>query len=234
MNRFLTNKIRYFLDELIPPFIRDNKFFMYPFFFYWFKGKNISLMMNFKTEILKISDSELSNIYSNLDSRSRDRDTDLNSKTIKKIISIINPKSKTLIDVGCGNGFLIEKIKLPLSKFGCDVFDEKKFKTNQSFNYSTQNIKSMKFKDNYFDTVICCHTIEHIPDINTAINELKRIAKKEIIIVVPKQKFYFYTLDLHLHFFPDKFSIINLIRLKNYILYEIDGDWLYIGYLDKS
>ena len=97
MNRFLTNKVRYFLDELIPPFIRDNKFFMYPFFFYWFKGKNISLMMNFKTEILKISDNELSNIYSNLDSRSRDRKTDLNSRTIRKILSIINPKSKTLI-----------------------------------------------------------------------------------------------------------------------------------------
>ena len=70
----------------------------------------------------------------------------------------------------------------------------------KTFNYSTQNIKNLKFKDSFFDTVICCHTIEHIPDINSAVNELKRIAKKEIIIVVPKQRFYFYTLDLHLHF----------------------------------
>ena len=232
MKRSLTNKIRYILDELIPPFIRDNKFFMYPLFYYWFKGKNISLMMNFKSEILKISDDELMNIYSNLESRSRDRKTDLNKNTIKKINSIISTRSENLIDVGCGNGFLLNEIKLPLSKFGCDVFDESKFKNHQDFNYSTQNIKNLKFKDSFFDTVICCHTIEHIPDIKSAVNELKRIAKKEIIIVVPKQRFYFYTLDLHLHFFPDRFSIINLIGLNRYTLFEIDGDWLYIGYLN--
>ena len=232
MNRSLTNRIRYILDELIPPFVRDNKFFMYPFFYYWFKGKDISLMMNFKTEILKISDNELIDIYSNLDSRSRDRKTDLNNKTIKKINSIISTNSENLIDVGCGNGFLLNKIKLPLSKFGCDVFEEDKYKNNQTFNYSTQNIKRLKFKDSFFDTVICCHTIEHIPDINSAVNELKRIAKREIIIVVPKQRFYFYTLDLHLHFFPDRFSIINLMGLNKYNLFEIDGDWLYIGYLN--
>ena len=232
MNRSLTNRIRYILDELIPPFVRDNKFFMYPFFYYWFKGKDISLMMNFKTEILKISDNELIDIYSNLDSRSRDRKTDLNNKTIKKINSIISINSENLIDVGCGNGFLLNKIKLPLSKFGCDVFEEDKYKNNQTFNYSTQNIKRLKFKDSFFDTVICCHTIEHIPDINSAVNELKRIAKREIIIVVPKQRFYFYTLDLHLHFFPDRFSIINLMGLNKYNLFEIDGDWLYIGYLN--
>ena len=221
------------MDEIIPPFIRDHKLFMYPFFYYWFKGKNISLMMNFKKEILKISDYELMDIYSNLDSRSRDRETDLNTKTIKKILSIINPKSNSLIDVGCGNGYLLKKINFPLSKFGCDVFDEDKFKDDESFNYSKQNIKNISFKDSYFHTVVCCHTLEHIPDINTAINELKRIARNEIIIVVPKQKFYFYTLDLHLHFFPDRFSLVNLIGLKNYTLCEIDGDWLYIGYLDK-
>ncbi len=220
------------MDELIPPFVRDNKFFMYPFFYYWFKGKDISLMMNFKTEILKISDHELIDIYSNLDSRSRDRKTDLNNKTIKKINSIISTDSENLIDVGCGNGFLLNKIKLPLSKFGCDVFKEDKYKNNQTFNYSTQNIKRLKFKDSFFDTVICCHTIEHIPDINSAVNELKRIAKREIIIVVPKQRFYFYTLDLHLHFFPDRFSIINLMGLNKYNLFEIDGDWLYIGYFN--
>ena len=205
---------------------------MYPFFYYWFKGKNITLMMNFKAEILKISDEELMNIYSDLESRSRDRKTDLNNNTIKKINSIISSESENLIDVGCGNGFLLNKIKLPLSKFGCDVFDENKYKNSQTFNYSTQNIKNLKFKDSFFDTVICCHTIEHIPDIKSAVNELKRIAKKEIIIVVPKQRFYFYTLDLHLHFFPDRFSIINLIGLKRYTLFEIDGDWLYVGYLN--
>ena len=47
----------------------------------------MSIMMNFKTEILNIPDSELLNIYLNLESRSRDRETDLNNNTIKTLRS---------------------------------------------------------------------------------------------------------------------------------------------------
>ncbi len=37
------------------------------------------------------------------------------------------------------------------------------------------------------------------------------IIRKELIIVVPKRRYYFYILDLHLHFFPDRFLLINLM-----------------------
>ncbi|MFM2048604.1 MAG: hypothetical protein RI955_1152, partial [Bacteroidota bacterium] len=41
MNRSLTNTIRFILDECIPPLIRDSRWFMYPFFYIWYKGKKV-------------------------------------------------------------------------------------------------------------------------------------------------------------------------------------------------
>jgi hypothetical protein len=48
MNRRLTNTIRFVMDELLPPIIRDNKYFMYPFFYIWYKGNNVKVHMEFK------------------------------------------------------------------------------------------------------------------------------------------------------------------------------------------
>ena len=51
MNRGLTNAIRFVMDELIPPFIRDSKVFMYPFYLFAYRGKNIKEVMQFKTKV---------------------------------------------------------------------------------------------------------------------------------------------------------------------------------------
>src|ERR1035438_10467524 len=51
MKREITNTVRYLIDNWLPPVIRDNKFFMYPVFYYWFKGKNIDKIMNFKKDV---------------------------------------------------------------------------------------------------------------------------------------------------------------------------------------
>ena len=67
------------------------------------------------------------------------------------------------------------------------LFDEDKYKKV----YSKQDIKNLKFKDNFFDTVICCHIIEHIPDIYSAVNELKRIEKLKSLSLYRNKDFIF-------------------------------------------
>ncbi len=42
MNRKITNTIRFVLDELIPPIIRDSYWFMYPIFYIVYKGRILS------------------------------------------------------------------------------------------------------------------------------------------------------------------------------------------------
>ena len=80
-----------------------------------------------------------------------------------------------------------------------------------------------------YDTVICSHVLEHVLDINLAYTNLKKICKKRVIIVVPRERPYEYTFNGHIHFFPYKWSLINTIRPKNkFLIKDLNRDFLYI------
>ncbi len=210
INRFVTNKIRFFMDYFIPPFIRDSKLFMYPFFFIFFKGKNISKAMNFKSIVFKMNDDEITNFYRKIKCIANDRETDLNKKCVLKIQNSIE-EGENIIDIACGRGGLLKHLKKTKNCHltGLDVFDDLNIKGIQ---YQKGNIYKTNCKDNSFDTVISTHILEHLIDCKKAILELKRIAKIKLIICVPKQRYYYYTLDLHLNFFPYKEKLIHLNR----------------------
>lgn len=228
MNRRLTNTIRFIMDELLPPRLRDSRWFMYPFFHIWFKGKNVQTYMDFKDIAYELTEEEFTNVYKNLDCRASDRPTDLNTESINYMIRNLHPEAKTLLDVGCGRGHwlqtLAKRTKLKLT--GCDL---KTPKPDQRITYVQGSINKLPFPDNSFDIVTCHHTIEHLRDLPTAIAELKRIARKQLIIATPCQRCYFYTLDLHLQFFPIASTLSNAIGMKHFQLKEIHGDWVFIG-----
>jgi hypothetical protein len=60
---------------------------------------------------------------------------------------------------------------------------------------------------------------------------LKRIARKQLVITVPCQRYYYYTLDLHIHFFPLKSMLINAMGIDNHTCVNQAGDLVYIGLL---
>ena len=53
-----------------------------------------------------------------------------------------------------------------------------------------EDIFNLSFEDKYFDGVICSHTLEHILDYHTAINELMRVTKDDgfIYLRIPAYK----------------------------------------------
>src|SRR5262249_56906103 len=87
MNRKLTNTIRFVMDEIVPPFIRDSRVFMYPFYRYWFNGQNVSRVMDFKSYFHEMSDNEIQGLYCNLECRSIHRASDLNGESLDFILS---------------------------------------------------------------------------------------------------------------------------------------------------
>jgi ubiquinone/menaquinone biosynthesis C-methylase UbiE len=228
LKRGITNFIRKAMDEWLPPVIRDNRIFMYPFFWYWFKGKNIKLYMDFKVLSNHMSEEELAACYKNLDCRATDRPTDLNETSTKQLLKRISPTASTLLDVGCGRGYWLKLLqqKTGLQLMGCDVFD---FSHLSGIDYKKGTINQLPFEDKSFDIVTCHHTLEHIKDINAAVRELKRVARKQLMVVVPKQRYYYYTLDLHLHFFPLQHHLTNLIGLPDFECIDCNGDWCYIA-----
>lgn len=233
MNRSITNAIRYVMDNWMPPAIRDTRWFMYPFFHIWFKGKNVRLYMDFKDIAYGLTEEEFSEIYRNLDCLAYDRPTDMNMPSIKYLVESLDKSANTLLDVGCGRGFLLNYISehTNLKTTGCDLYD--KVDTLKKSDYKKGTIYKLPFEDNAFDVVTCSHTIEHLRELPEAIKELKRVARKQLIIVTPCQRYYFYTMDLHLNFYPIASYLQKEINIASNVCKNIQGDWVYLGNLNK-
>jgi len=159
--------------------------------------------------------------------------SDLSEICINEIMKNIEPIN--IIDVGCGNGFLLKKIRDKNKKIklnGSELTVNSKLRQNFKINNiklyekEIENIDQIKTK---FDTVICSHVLEHVLDINKAYFNLKKICRKKLIIVVPRERPYEHTFNGHIHFFPYKWSFINTIRPKNkFIIKDLQRDFLYI------
>ncbi|QSE97820.1 class I SAM-dependent methyltransferase [Fulvivirga lutea] len=233
MNRKFTNLIRYFMDEWIPPAIRDSKWFMYPFYWYAYKGKNLKSVMDFKSNAYKMSKEEFSDFYTKRDTRfSNSRPTDLSQKCIDFMFDQIGNTDQSLLDVGCGSGYFLEQAaKKGFATTGCDVIKGLKYEHS---NYVQANVESLPLDDNSFDIVTCSHTLEHVIDFETSINELKRVAKKLLIVVVPCQRSFYYTLDEHVRFFPYKGALEQAMKMQNFKCEKIWGDLVFIGKIENN
>ncbi len=228
MKREITNAVRYLMDNWLPPVIRDNKYFMYPVFYYWFNGKNIARIMNFKKDVFYMSNEEYTHLYETIETRSKGRPTDMNNASIEYITSHADKSAETMLDVGSGRGYFLnvmaERTSYKLT--GTDIYDNI---PGLKANYVKGYVEKLPFPDKSFDIVVCSHTVEHIINLKQAMDELKRVARKQLIIVTPCQKYNFYTLDLHVNFFPTKEMLNREIGMADFECTNIQGDWVYIG-----
>jgi ubiquinone/menaquinone biosynthesis C-methylase UbiE len=108
---------------------------------------------------------------------------------------------------------------------GVDIVLPSSTSSNPSF--IKAQITSLPFADGQFDTVVCTHTLEHIRDVGKALAEVKRVCAKRLIIVVPCQREYRYTFDLHIHFFPYEYKLRQLVGGQGEIK-KVNGDFLYL------
>src|SRR3546814_20784418 len=98
----------------------------------------------------------------------------------------------TALDVGCGTGYLLHVLagRRPEMKLtGVDfIIDSETRKRAEGISFHEANIERLPFPDKSFDTVICTHVLEHILDFRGALAELRRVAAKRLIIVVPRSE----------------------------------------------
>lgn len=228
LKRELTSKIRFILDEFLPPFVRDSKLFMIiPYKLLY--GDKSNIFMDFKVDAFDSSIDKFTKAYRTA-SEIPSRITDLNEACIKEILN--NVMSKSVLEIGCGNGYLAAKLSRKHRVTAVDIVINKKLiKRYSKIRFKKASIENLPFKKGSFDTVVCSHTLEHVQDIFLSISELRRVAKKRLIIVVPKQRPYRYTFDLHLHFFPYKYTLMTMMKSNQYVsrtCKELGGDLFYI------
>ena len=224
ISREVSGTINYLLDNVIPPVVRDARWFMVPLM-RAVLGTKYCHYMTFKEKLPELSENEIEEYYELLADTIIQRDTDLNKKSVSFIMD--NLVGEKIIDVGCGRGFLIEKIAAQGKNKLLHGFDYCLPKTPwRGAIYQKGSVLSLPYEDKSFDTVICTHVLEHIRDIQLAMYELKRISKDRLIIALPKQRAYKYTFDLHIHFFPYLFDVKRLIGNEKAKYCELGGDWL--------
>jgi 2-polyprenyl-3-methyl-5-hydroxy-6-metoxy-1,4-benzoquinol methylase len=101
-------------------------------------------------------------------------------------ISKINPY--ILLDIGCGDGSLIRKIKKKnkmIKTFGIDI-NPNVIKLNSIFKekiFSKQDLNKLSFKRNSFDTITCLDVLEHIKDLNSALSKIKSVIKENGFLI---------------------------------------------------
>ena len=210
LNRNLTNKIRFVLDQLLPPILRDSKTLMRILIGILYKDAALDFM-NFKEKAPFLTDEEYKAIYAKVAHANIDRETDCNKESIQTIIE--NIAGSSVLEVATGRGYLANKIaKKNYTVSATDmIIDPEVRHKYPRVHFEEAFVENLPYADKTFDTVVCTHCLEHVRDIPACMQELRRVAKKRLIIVVPMQRPYKYTFDLHINFFPYTHSFLQAI-----------------------
>ena len=211
MRRETVNKIRYVLEEWLPPVLRDSRPMRWLFRLHW--GRFIDDLERFREEVTTLSPQAYRSIYERMPRIQHETD---NSRACLDAIAARLLSGKA-VDVGCGTGYVVDFLsRQPALRntelYGVDFIIEPATKSRHpSIRFVEAPVEELPFPDGHFDTVVCTHVLEHVLDIRAAVTELRRICAKRLIIVVPLEREYRFTFNPHLHFFPYPHSFLRNI-----------------------
>lgn len=145
---------------------------------------------------------------------------------LNKIVDVIPSDVQTVLDIGCGNGYLINFL-----------LENKKYKKLVGLDISSKALRYIKtekilgdiinlpFQEDSFDLIVCSEIIEHLTeeDFIKAISEVQRVSKKYILITVPNKEILEHSFvrcpDCHCCFNSD-FHMRNFNKKKLEVLFD--------------
>ena len=101
----------------------------------------------------------------------------------------------SILDVGCGEGVLTEQWADKLGSgriVGIDLDDPKlkaEWEKRQRGNleYRVEDATNLSFADDEFDMATAIEVLEHVPDPERTVSEMARVAKKWLLVSVPRE-----------------------------------------------
>ena len=108
---------------------------------------------------------------------------------IKETIAMIPKDCSSILDLGCGDGRVTNRLINNFSYIcGLDSSEEalKHVKTEKKLG----RVDSLPFSDQSFDLILCSELLEHLtfPVYPKALKEIERVARKYILITVPNRQ----------------------------------------------
>jgi ubiquinone/menaquinone biosynthesis C-methylase UbiE len=203
--------------------------------------------VDWRKKYQRLSDDEWKRAY---DEAWRHRSNNCVEETDTDLILAALGTQGSVLDVGTGIGTLaIRLAKAGFEVTGVDVSAEALIRAQEQAQRAHVEVRwregfaeSLPFPDKSFDYVTCCHTLEHVKDLYKATSELRRVAKKTVIVLTPKQKFRLYAENYHTQFFDRPEQLTAPLGIARFECREIDcidhknefqgKAFLYVGYLE--
>ena len=105
--------------------------------------------------------------------------------------------SRSVLDAGCGKGFVTRYLAdqdPTLRLTGVDVRQEAIAFAQDNFpgvaRFQTGSLYKLPFSDNSFDAVVCSEVLEYVHDVDRALQELKRVSRRYVLITAPNEPYY--------------------------------------------
>lgn len=115
-------------------------------------------------------------------------------KRIETIIELVAPQGKSIIEVGCNEGFVSKAL---LENGAARVvpvdYDHAMVqKSREIFDIETiqGDINALPFADGEFDVALGCEVLEHIYNPFGGLSELFRVAREKVVITVPVGEYW--------------------------------------------
>lgn len=171
-------------------------------------------------------------------------------KLINRLTNIRQPSFKNLLDIGCGTGEFLNTCKnAGYNVVGIEPSSEARRLAQDKYSLDVRTEESIKKFDNEsFDIITMWHVLEHVHRLNERVAELKRLLKKNgvLIVAVPNPnsfdaKFYkenwaAYDVPRHLYHFVYQ-DIKSLFENKSMEVREIlpmKFDSFYVSMLSEK
>jgi len=140
-----------------------------------------------------------------------------------QIDSVIKTKPGSVLEIGIGNGTVSDYLrKTGIQVTTCDS-------NKNLFPDVVADVRKLPFKDGFFDSVLACQVLEHIPfdDFEKALFELNRVSRKNVIISLPDTYYYAEgTLKIVIPFFERQIHfLINFPFLRKKIVNKEEHFW---------
>jgi ubiquinone/menaquinone biosynthesis C-methylase UbiE len=148
------------------------------------------------------------------------RESDTTAAQADWLIANLGATPVKVLEIGPGNGTLTERMR----KGGHDVWVVDIHSGDNVDHYVQGTVEKIPLPDKSVDVIVLAHVIEHVVSLTRAFLELERVARDRVLIVTPKQRFFRWTFDYHLHFFYSADHLASHAHRGKADGVEIDND----------